>query len=437
MIEKRELPFVEPPIRFSPSIDYFLSLVSLNIDKTLPWILENYIDVVFNKTKGSNYFVMEFLDIYKLWWNCPFINVSRIPRRIVETGTIGEFVKTLIDNELYVMLIIDTFYIPEYTTYRKEHLAHEIFIYGYDSECLLVSDYFDFLLPKRKKIRFSDLSNGYNFLDRNEKDYLCGIVTFEINKDVILNGKPDVQFVNAKRLKKAGLDCCHLSLNGSTQEIHSKTRDGFMETMDAMRIVSEVKVPCAINWVANHANVPDLIHVIELAQSMQVNYISILANKPSRDMELFFPYSYSDLIWLKKLCEKYPEYLNVESCFNELRLLLYGTKIPVVDKGCKAGRFHMAIDVRGTFLPCPHLDALGEKMKDIATYWNTSEVLGQIRECFRHGMGNRVSQCDISETSLCNHCRYKQCCNPCYIGQNGQLLRCADRRTCIIFNKSS
>lgn len=196
MIEKRELPFVEPPIRFSPSIDYFLSLVSLNIDKTLPWILENYIDVVFNKTKGSNYFVMEFLDIYKLWWNCPFINVSRIPRRIVETGTIGEFVKTLIDNELYVMLIIDTFYIPEYTTYRKEHLAHEIFIYGYDSECLLVSDYFDFLLSKRKKIRFSDLSNGYNFLDRNEKDYLCGIVTFEINKDVILNGKPDVQFVN-------------------------------------------------------------------------------------------------------------------------------------------------------------------------------------------------------------------------------------------------
>lgn len=244
-------------------------------------------------------------------------------------------------------------------------------------------------------------------------------------------------FAYAKRLKKAGLDCCHLSLNGSTQEIHSKTRDGFMETMDAMRIVSEVKVPCAINWVANHANVPDLIHVIELAQSMQVNYISILANKPSRDMELFFPYSYSDLIWLKKLCEKYPEYLNVESCFNELRLLLYGTKIPVVDKGCKAGRFHMAIDVRGTFLPCPHLDALGEKMKDIATYWNTSEVLGQIRECFRHGMGNRVSQCDISETSLCNHCRYKQCCNPCYIGQNGQLLRCADRRTCIIFNKSS
>lgn len=63
MIEKRELPFVEPLIRFSPSIDYFLSLVSLNIDKTLPWVLENYIDVVFNKTKGSNYFVMEFLDI--------------------------------------------------------------------------------------------------------------------------------------------------------------------------------------------------------------------------------------------------------------------------------------------------------------------------------------------------------------------------------------
>lgn len=170
-------------------------------------------------------------------------------------------------------------------------------------------------------------------------------------------------FTYAKRLKKVGLDCCHLSLNGSTQEIHNRTRDGFSETMEALRIVSEVEIPCTINWVANHENIPDLIRVIEIAQSMNVKNIDILANKPSHTMELLFPYNYDDLIQLKQLCEEYPEYLNVESCFNELQLLLYGMKLPIVGKGCRAGRFHMAIDVRGRFLPCPHLEALGERRR--------------------------------------------------------------------------
>lgn len=239
-------------------------------------------------------------------------------------------------------------------------------------------------------------------------------------------------FAYAKRLKKAGLDCCHLSLNGSTQEIHNKTRDGFLETIEALHIVSEVEIPCTINWVANHENIPDLIHVIELAQSMHVKSIDILANKKSHKMELLFPYNHDDLVQLKQLCEEYPEYLNVESCFNELRLLLYGTKIPIVEKGCKAGRFHMAINARGEFLPCPHLETLGERMGDIAAYWNNSSVLKQIRESFQCGMGKESAVPAVDETGSRSSCQYKRYCNPCYVEENGQLLRNTDCRACII-----
>lgn len=32
---------------------------------------------------------------------------------------------------------------------------------------------------------------------------------------------------SARKLKKAGLDCCYISLNGSTAEVHEITRDGY------------------------------------------------------------------------------------------------------------------------------------------------------------------------------------------------------------------
>lgn len=186
------LPVAEPMIRYSPSIDHFLSILNLYSDKTLPWIIENYIEVVFNSSSGANYFSAEFLDIYKFWWNCPFITVSRLERVLVDD--VVSTIKKAIDKGIYVMVVVDTYYISEYTTYRREHMPHEIFIHGYGDNFFFVSDYFDLSSCQEGVAPFDELKDAYYRLAKTEKDYLNGIVFFNPNEAVIKNGKPDLQF---------------------------------------------------------------------------------------------------------------------------------------------------------------------------------------------------------------------------------------------------
>ena len=191
-LKMKLLPVSEPTIRYSPSIVHFSSILNLHIDKTLPWIIENYIEVVFNSSPGANYFLAEFLDIYKFWWNCPFITVSRMERILVDD--LVSTIKNAIDRGLYVMVVIDTYYISEYVTYQREHIPHEIFVHGYGDNFFFVSDYFDFNSCREGIAPFVEFKDAYYGLAKTEKDYLNGIVFFNPNEAVIKNGKPDLQF---------------------------------------------------------------------------------------------------------------------------------------------------------------------------------------------------------------------------------------------------
>ena len=184
------LPIAEPMIRYSPSIDHFLSILNLYNDKTLPWIIENYIEVVFNPLHGISYFSAEFLDIYKFWWNCPFITVSRVERILV--NDVVSTIKKAVDNGIYVMVVVDTYYIHEYATYRRDHVPHEIFIHGYGDDFFYTSDYFNFSFCREGVTPFVEFRDAYYRLAKTEKDYLKGLVFFNPNEEVIKNGKPDI-----------------------------------------------------------------------------------------------------------------------------------------------------------------------------------------------------------------------------------------------------
>lgn len=186
------LPVAKPIIRYSPSIDHFLSILNLYNDKTLPWIIENYIEVEFNSSFGADYFSAEFLDIYKFWWNCPFIKVSRLERALVDD--VVATIKKAIDRGIYVMVVVDTYYINKYTTYRREHRSHEIFIHGYGDDSFFVSDYFDFNSCREGMTPFDEFKDAYYRFAKTEPDYLNGVVFFNPNEAVIKNGKPNLQF---------------------------------------------------------------------------------------------------------------------------------------------------------------------------------------------------------------------------------------------------
>ena len=185
-----------------------------------------------------------------------------------------------------------------------------------------------------------------------------------------------------RQLEIAGLDFCHISLNGSTEEIHNLTRSAYQESITALKNLVDSKLVVAINWVANHENIHDLPELIKLAQRYNVKYISVLANKKNSYNKIMYPLTYLDIETLKDYYEEYKDYLEIENCFYELKDLT-NTRVGV-EKGCRGGRFYMAIDARGHFSACPHIMSSNAKYSTIAEYWNSDIGLLSIRELYKN-----------------------------------------------------
>lgn len=172
------LPFKESIISYTPNMDHFLSVLENQHEVTYPWILENYIDLIIRKD-GQNPSVFEFLDYNKIWWTCPFIHVSRIERQAFAVyGDIQDAIISLLEKGFYLFFLVDTFYIENYATYNKKHIMHDIFVYGYEDDCVYACDYFDFRKKSKVKIAFSCLRDGYQNVPKLW-DYGRGVVLFK------------------------------------------------------------------------------------------------------------------------------------------------------------------------------------------------------------------------------------------------------------------
>lgn len=181
----------------------------------------------------------------------------------------------------------------------------------------------------------------------------------------------------ANKLKDAGLDCCYISLNGSTALIHEITREGYELAINALEIFKKVGLTTAINWVAYHENVRDFEHVVELAKSFNVKHISIMPMKQCGGSRFFSNINREDLDVLMECCRNNKDYLIVDSCFEELNIGLGKSK--TVAGGCRAGKFYMAINAKGEFLSCPHLNKETAKVASIEKYWNEDTVMAKFR----------------------------------------------------------
>lgn len=82
-------------------------------------------------------------------------------------------------------------------------------------------------------------------------------------------------------LKESGVNHIQVSLNGSTREINSYSRDGFSEAVSALNILSKSSVQFGINWVARRDNVKDFENIVTYAKELKADNINILRYKPS------------------------------------------------------------------------------------------------------------------------------------------------------------
>ncbi|MDR1642952.1 MAG: radical SAM protein [Clostridiales bacterium] len=206
----------------------------------------------------------------------------------------------------------------------------------------------------------------------------------------------------------AGVGGIFISLNGSTEEINSLTRDGFSLAVSALGILKESGYPNTwINWVMHSSNACDFLNVVALAEEYSVKSLVVMAAKPDSSHQLATAPTRAQMLSISQTIKTYKgnARIYVEECFSPMLALVKDTKLfgnfnTGENKGCMAGRSSFCVNVDGMLSPCRHLDYF-EKFERLDDYWNNSEILSQIREA------------ENSKEEPCVSCRFGDYCRPC------------------------
>ncbi len=258
--------------------------------------------------------------------------------------------------------------------------------------------------------------NGVETLDLSGGETLCYPQIYELieyaskrikNVNVALSGSYFDQQVY-ERLIGSGISGIFISLNGSTKDINSLTRDGYELAINALELLKENNFGNTyINWVMHSNNAEDFENMILLSEKYNVKNLVIMAFKPDANHELMTFPSFKQMQAVADAIKSYrgSVKLMVESCFSPMLALISDTKLfgnlnVGENKGCLAGRKSFSVNVDGLLSPCRHLDFF-EKFDTLEDYWNNSEILRKIRSL----EDNKKDPCkDCRLGDYCRHC---------------------------------
>lgn len=154
----------DSPIKCYPVHTCHLSILT-TVSNYEPWFYSNYIQIAAPEEFGSD--PTKIIDFFNYDEISPFYNfspfVSEIrAERVNDPDDILKSVFELLDNNYYIKLYVDDYYIP----FRKQsrHNPHEIFIYGYSSDsCIFyVLGYNIYGNLMEETITFSELQQAYS-----------------------------------------------------------------------------------------------------------------------------------------------------------------------------------------------------------------------------------------------------------------------------------
>ena len=211
------------------------------------------------------------------------------------------------------------------------------------------------------------------------------------------------------RLVDAGIDYVCISLNGSTDEINSITRDGYNYALAALELLKANNFQhTVLNWVMHNNNAYDFENILDLADMYNVESVDIIALKPDANGRLDSYPTKEQLLYVRDAIRnnKRKVQIQVEPCFSPLRSLLgdYGwignfNVGPL--RGCIAGILNCSVNVDGSMSPCRHIFQR-EKAETMEEFWNNSKMLAELRS-----LGEK------SYEAPCSCCRYIENCRPC------------------------
>lgn len=229
----------------------------------------------------------------------------------------------------------------------------------------------------------------------------CGAVA-----NVALSGFAFNQMAYEK-LIDAGVGGIFISINGSTKEINSRTRDGFELAISALELLQKNHyTDTTINWVMHSSNADNFQNMVGLAEQYDVASLVVIGVKPDSKHQLDTIPSAEQMKNVSKIVRTHrgKTKLYIESCFSPMLALtcdtkLFGNMNVGKNKGCGAGRTAFSVNVDGQLSPCRHLDYF-EKWDTLEEYWNNSKILQKIRtleDCKRE---------PCVSCKFCNYCRH-------------------------------
>ncbi|MBQ9359822.1 MAG: radical SAM protein [Lachnospiraceae bacterium] len=210
-----------------------------------------------------------------------------------------------------------------------------------------------------------------------------------------------------KGLIDRGVEEIYVSLNGSTEEVTSLTRDGYAQAMRLLALLQELSFDnICINWVMHRCNADDFPNMIKLCEDNHVKTLIILGFKPDSSGSLSGYPTEKQMRDIAHTVKKYKGslYIDAEGCFSQLLALihsgLFGNRNNGIERGCGAGRDGVSVTAGGRLTPCRHLN-IPEKWDSISEYWEKSESIKRLREI------------SSSPEGCCAECSLNPYCVPC------------------------
>lgn len=141
MGKKKILPFGEPILSYEPTVSHITGIMATDFERFQCAFYNNFIDIALENA-------VDFYE-FRNWLRYNMFESHKIPRRIAFGLSKEEIIKIIcgwIDQNHYVLVLFETFYVSKYPTYQRKRFRHYAMILGYDFEkmCFICGDFFDF-----------------------------------------------------------------------------------------------------------------------------------------------------------------------------------------------------------------------------------------------------------------------------------------------------
>lgn len=161
--KKKELQIDVPEIKVYSYIAFPMSIICTK-DGAEEWIFSNYINVYSRYNAETNFFENRY-DVQFFEDENYYLNKEMLSHTTFKlfNFSIIEGIISLINNQRYVVIYLDEYYIDFMPNYRKKHIEYEVLIYGYDID----NKYFKCIsygrdqYYKKRVIRFNDFLESF------------------------------------------------------------------------------------------------------------------------------------------------------------------------------------------------------------------------------------------------------------------------------------